>query len=160
MTKSRKIDLLYNIAKGNSVNISTDERKELRKYKINSCGEYAFYSTKKNIAAYVEAIDKGSTRLAFWDWCINNGYADKRRAGSDKASMSKENRSYVLSWALGGSLMWLIFLGTVTGDVGASIIPAALISAFVSFVSRKHVEFINSLLPIILAVLYCVFIDK
>ena len=157
MTKGKKIELLYNIAKGNSVNISAAERKELRKYKIDAGGEYAFYSTKKNIVAYVEAIDNGSTRLAFWDWCMNKGYADKRREGSDKASIRKERQSYVLSWALGGSIMWLVCLGTVTGDLGSSVVPAILISTIVSLVSRKHVVFINSFLPLAIAIWYCVF---
>lgn len=157
MTKGKKIELLYNIAKGNSVNISAAERKELRKYKIDASGEYAFYSTKKNIAAYVESVDNGSTILAFRDWCLNNGYADRRRAGSDKATVKKETRQDLIGWALGGSIFWIICLGTLKGGLEGVFIPAALISAFMCFVSRKHVLFTNSILPLAIAILYCIF---
>lgn len=155
MTKGKKIELLYNIAKGNPVNISAVERKELRKYKVEY-SEYAFYTTKKNIAAYVEAVDSGNI-LAFRDWCRNNGYADRRRAGSDKASMKKDVRQELLSWAFGGSILWIICLGTLKGSLEGVLLPAALISVFLCFVSRKYVGFTNVVLPLAIAILYCVF---
>lgn len=155
MTKGKKIELLYNIAKGNPVNISATERKELRKYKVEY-SEYAFYTTKKNIAAYVEAVDSGNM-LAFRDWCRNNGYADRRRAGSDKASMKKDVRQELLSWAFGGSILWIICLGTLKGSLKGVLLPAALISVFMCFVSRKYVRVTNVVLPLAIAILYCVF---
>lgn len=157
MTKGKKIELLYKIAKGNSSIISAAERKELKKYKVDSGGEYAFYATRKNIAAYVEAVDNGSTILAFRDWCLNYGHADRRRAGSDKASVKKETRRDLIGWAFGGSILWIVCLGTLKGSLEGVFIPAALISAFMCFVSRKHVLFTNSILPIAIAILYCVF---
>lgn len=155
MTKSKKIELLYNIAKGNPVNISTAERKELKKYKVEY-GEYEFYTTKKNIAAYVEAVDRGNI-LAFRDWCRNNGHADRRRAGSDKSSMRKDLREELLSWAFGGSILWIICLGTLKGSLEGVLLPAALISVFLCAISRKYVQVTNGILPLAIAILYCVF---
>lgn len=155
MTKGKKIELLYNIAKGNQVNISAVERKELRKYKVEH-GEYEFYTTKKNIARYVEAVDSGNM-LAFRDWCRNNGYADRRRTGSDKSSMKKDLRQELLGCALFGSIFWIICLGTLKGGLEGVLVPGALISVFMCFISRKYVRITNVVLPLAIAILYCVF---
>ena len=156
MTNSRKIDLLYSIAKGRPVNISADERKELRKYRVDASGEYEYYTTKKNITAYVAAVDKGSTRLPFRDWCLNHGYADRRRWGSDKASVQKRSLRNVLSCGAKGALFWAICIGTITGDLMGSLIPAFLIATFFCCISRKYVAFFDGCLPIAIAILYCV----
>ena len=158
MTKSKKIELLYRIAKGTSVSISADEKKELRKYKVDAGGEYPYYTTKKNITAYVTAVDKGSTRLPFRDWCLNNGYADRRRWASDKASIQKRSLQNVLSCGVKGSIFWTICIGTITGDLVGSVIPAFLIATVLCCIWRKNVVFFDVILPLAIAILYCVVI--
>ncbi len=152
MTRTRKIDLLYAIAKGKQVSISPEERKEIKKYKVDS-GEYAFYTTKKNISAYLSAVDNGNARLSYRDWCLNNHLADRRRSGSDDKSIAKDNRAYMIGWAVAGGVFWMMCLAQVFGTAStACIFGGMVISVFLSVISRKYVAFTNILLPLVIIV--------
>ena len=89
MNQARKTDLLYKKAKGQPVNMSDEERRELRRYKVET--DDGYFTTRANISAYVKAVDQGY-HLSFYDWCMSNKKADKRRKGSSAKELAADDR--------------------------------------------------------------------
>ena len=112
--------------------------------------------TKKNIGEYVTAVDNGS-RLSFYDWCINNGKADRRRKGSSKEEIKNLNKSNTIAIILGGSIPWAMAISAMTGGSlsgGECLVTAAIISAILYNVGRKSIFFTLVILPAILATIF------
>ncbi len=155
MNKTRKVDLLYKKAKGQSIDADLSELVELKKYKISS-GEGNFHTTKANIRAYVDAVDKEGCRISFYDWCMNHHRADKRRKGSSREEIASVNRqqglgAIMLGWLTWGIAVYWIFDARMT--VGSSAVIGAVIAFALARVSRRWIVFTLFLLPIILAAL-------
>lgn len=155
MNKTRKTELLYKKAKGQVVNITEQERRELRRYRVEA-NEGSFYTTKANISAYVTAVDNGC-RISFYDWCMNNNKADKRRRGSGEADMERVNRENSMAvmsigWLLWGMALYWVFQETVS--VGTCAVFGALFSVILFKSARKLTAFTLFLLPIIIAVVF------
>lgn len=155
MNKARKVDLLYKKAKGQNMNASAEEVHEMKKYKVD-CGENSFYATKANISQYVTAVDNGY-RLSFYDWCMNNKKADRRRKGSSEEDIAGFNReqsaaAIFIGWLIWGIAIYWMLHGAMS--VGACAIAGAIVSVILLKCSRKNAAFTVFLLPIILAVLF------
>lgn len=151
MNKTRKVELLYKIAKGEGGSVSPQERKELKKYKVDDY-ESSFCVTKKNISEYVTAVDNGS-RLSFYDWCLNNGKADRRRRGSSKEDIKKVNIHNTFVIIIAGSFPWLMAISAMSRGAlsnGACIMFAAIISAVLYNIGRKVSFLTLFILPVIL----------
>ena len=154
MTKSQKVNYLYRITKGERINLTPDQKKELSRYRVDPGGEYDFYLTKKNLGEYVTAVDNHKTTHTFRDWCWNTGHADRRYRNSDKKSMRNDNIKYFIGWAVAGSLFWTIFLSVFTGTASLKMwLAGAVISGILSVIARKYVQFVTIILPLILAVI-------
>ncbi len=155
MNKVRKVDLLYRKANGQGSDATPDELKELRKYKVDR-GEGAFFATKKNITAYVDAVDKKGCKISFYDWCMNNHRADKRRSGSSDAEMSRVNLEQgiggvlFLGWVTWGIAIYWVFGGEM--GIGPCIIVGMVISFIMSRIARKWALFTMFVLPCLIAV--------
>ena len=155
MTHNRKVELLYNRAKGRTSNATPSELAELRRYHVDF-GEGDFYSTKSNISAYVSAVDKQNCRISFYDWCMNNNRADRRRRGGSKEDMKKSNRNFSFGLMFVGFITWGFAVMSVLGGVlpaGACFIVSALISVAIGKASRQASVFTTFMLPIIIGVL-------
>ena len=154
MTKAQKVNYLYRIGKGESVSLTPEQKRELRKYRVDREGEYSFYLTKKNLGEYITAVDNLGTIQSFRDWCWNTGRADRRFKGSDKKSMKKENGRFAIGWAFAGALFWAMFMTTIgaKSSLGVMLI-GAVISGVLSVYNRKYVLFVSTLLPILLIAL-------
>lgn len=152
MTKARKVELLYRKANGQDWNASPDEAKELRRYKVDA-NEGSFISTKTNIAAYVTAVDNGY-RLAFYDWCMENKKADRRRKNSDQESMTRFNSNQNKAVVFIGWLMWGIAIYWILQEMvpaaGCAVI-GAVIALLLFKIARKLAAFTLILLPLMLA---------
>ncbi len=154
MNKTRKIELLYQRAHGQGGNISSEELKELRQYKVSSSdGNYA---TKANIREYVGAVD-GGYRLSFYDWCQNNLKADRRRKGSSEREMAQDNRmqgigAILLGWLEWGIAIYWMFHGAI--PVNSCAVAGAIISIILLRLNRRWAGFTLFLLPIILAAIF------
>ncbi len=152
MTKTRKVELLYRKAKGQDWNASPEEVKELRRYKVDT-DEGSFISTKANIAAYVTAVDNGY-RLAFYDWCMENKKADRRRKGSDQESMARfnsdQNKAVLfVGWLVWGIAVYWIFQGAVPA-AGCAVV-GAVVALLLFKLARKAAAFTLIILPLVLA---------
>lgn len=156
MNKTRKIELLYQKAKGQQLSASPAEMRELRKYKIKA-GEGDFYTTKANIRAYVTEVDNEGYRLSFYDWCMNHKKADRRRRGSSEKDMAKENQAMNMSavfwgWLVWGVAIYWMFNGRLT--VGSCAIAGAIVSVVLINCARRWIGFTLFLLPAILAAIF------
>lgn len=151
MNKSRKISLLYQKAHGKGTNATSEEQRELRKYRV--CADDGNYATKANIGAYVNAVDNGC-RLSFYDWCMNNHKMDRRRRGSSESEMAADNRDRSISvmmfgWLLWGMAIYWTFHGTL--KVGTCAVAGAVLSAVLLHLNRRWAGFTIILLPLIIA---------
>ena len=156
MTKDRKIDLLYRRAHGQRLNLSPQEMQELNRYRV-SLNESDFYATRKNIKAYVEAVDRGAYQ-SFSDWCQDNLMADKRRRGSSKQAMAAENTYQKFSvawigWIFWGLAVYWFFGGALSAGVSALLGIGVALGTFKLF-GRRAAGFTQFLLPVILMVLF------
>lgn len=154
MNKTRKITLLYQKAHGQSVNVTAEEQRELRKYRVSV--QDGNYATIKNVSDYVSAVDRGYS-LSFYDWCMNNHKMDRRRKGSSESQMLARNREMGLSAMLVGWLMWGIAIYWIFDGVfpaGSCAIAGAVVSAVLVRMNRRAVLFTLFLLPVILAVIF------
>lgn len=155
MTKGRKVELLYQKANGQGWNASPEEKKELSRYKVDA-GESSFIATKSNLSEYVTAVDKGY-RLSFYDWCMENRKADRRRKNSDEESMARfnsdQNKAVVfIGWLTWGIAIYWIMQGTIP-VAGCAVIGAAI--SFVLFkIGRKQAVLTLIGLPVILAIIF------
>lgn len=156
MNKTQKINLLYQKAKGQSLNITSEEKNELRKYKIDA-GSDALHVTKANIGAYVNAVDNDGCRLSFYDWCMNNNKADRRRKGGSKEELASFNRSQsagviFVGWLTWGLAIYWMFHGALS--VGKCAVAGAIVALVIFKCARKWAGFTLILLPIILTVIF------
>lgn len=155
MTHSRKVELLYRKAKGQSSDASASELAELRRYRVDF-GEGSFYTTKANISAYVKAVDNQNCYISFYDWCMNNNLADRRRRGSSKEDMKKSNRNFSFGMMFVGFITWGFAITSLLGGFLPSIvciIIGALISVVIGRASRQASILTVFMLPIVIAVL-------
>lgn len=155
MTKARKIELLYKRAKGLNNGATDAENRELKKYKV-SFNEPSALVTKANIAAYIDAVDKGAV-TGFYDWCLNNCRADRRFKGSDEKSMKQDNRANSFSAGYLGFLPWAFCLYYVSNQrlpVIGCLIAGAIIAFFLVKLNRRLVMLTCFLGPIIVAVVF------
>ncbi len=155
MTRERKVDLLYRKAKGQSMDATSEEMRELRKYKIDS-GEVSTVVSKANIRKYVSAVD-GGYRMPYYDWCMNNGMADRRRRGSSRSEMASVNRqmglsSMLIGWLTWGIAIYWMFHGGLS--VGICAVAGAVVALVLGKCARKWGMFTLVLLPIILAAVF------
>ena len=146
MTTNQKVDILYRIARGESV--SRDEKQEVKKYKVDSySGE--FLATKKNLRAYVSAVDSGKTHSNFYSWCANNGLADARRKGGSKKQMTSWAKGQgASSTILGGALALMQIVGS-EGVAGAFIL-GCIIAFVINKVARDRAALFNMLIPLLI----------
>ena len=154
MNKTRKVDLLYAKAKGQASNATTQELLELKKYRVAS-NEESFYVTKANISAYVTAVDKGYP-LSYYDWCVSNGKADRRRKGSSEEAIKSNDKSNTIGAVVAGFFLWALAIYWLTnGAISpvASLVIGAVVSLVLFKLSRKAAGFTLVFLPIILAVI-------
>lgn len=155
MTDTRKIELLYQKAHGQKMDASPAEQRELSKYKVSV--DDGNYATKNNIRAYVKAVDSGSCRLPFYDWCYNNHRGDRRRKGHSEKAMADTNKEKTLAAMFTGWLFWgvaIYWLAGQTLSVGVCAIAGAITAAILLRMNRKLAGFTLILLPaIILAVI-------
>ena len=154
MNKSRKIDLLYNKAHGRVFDASAAEKRELSKYKVQD--DDSNYATRSNISKYVSAVDNGY-RFSFYDWCMNNHKADRRRKGSSEKEMARENTqrgigAVMLGWLLWGMAIYWMFKGQMS--VGSCAIAGAVVSIILMRINRRMAGFNLFILPVILAVIF------
>lgn len=151
MNKVAKINFLYGYAHGNRMPSNAEEKALLRKYKVTqNDGNYA---TKSNIIDYVEEVDKGYP-FSFYDWCMSNCKADRRRKGSSEAEMKSQNRmdgvsGVLLGWLVWGMAIYWMLDGAVAA--GTCAILGAIVAAVLSQMFRRSAGFTLFLLPIILA---------
>lgn len=154
MTKARKVEILYRIAKGQSSNASREELQEIRKYKVIA-GENVNYVTRANITNYVSAVDNGY-RLSFYDWCANNLQGDRRRKGGSASEICADNKNKSIATVLMGWLVWGIAIYWMLGgevSVGACAIIGAVVAYILQKCFRRWAMFTLFILPIIIAVL-------
>lgn len=152
MNKTRKIEILHKMAKGEPHNATPAEISELRKYKVGR-GEDSFCATKKNISDYITAVDNGC-RISFYDWCMNNKRADRRRKGSSEKDIAASNKSDSMSFMFVGWLTWgiaIYWMAHGAVSVGACAIAGAIISFILSRVARRTSVITMLILPIVLA---------
>jgi hypothetical protein len=154
MNKSRKVTLLYQMARGQRVSVSSDEAKELKKYKISY--NEGTLATKKNIADYITAVDNGS-RSSFYDWCIKNRRADRRYKGNSAEELESYDSAGTISAIMIGWLTWgmaLYWMLHGTMPVNQCIIAGMVVSVILYKVARQWAGFTIFLLPIILTVVF------
>ena len=150
MTNKRKEDLLYQKARGQGMDASSAEQKELHKYKITA--DDGVWATRANIRAYIKAVDSGS-HLPFYDWCMNNHKADRRRKGSSKSEMASQNRWDGAGVMMLGWLTWGVTIYWIANQrlpVGTCAIAGAVLSVVLFRLNRRLAGFTLFLLPILI----------
>ena len=151
MTKARKVDLLYNIAKGSSTDATSAELRELKKYTVDRC-EVKKFVKRDNISKYVSAVDGGFKR-SFYDFCVENRLSDRRRKGSSEEAIGKDDKNLGIAWVLIGWLTWGVAVYYILGGKVPSGI-AAIIGGVVSLVickrGRKSAMFTIFILQIVI----------
>lgn len=155
MTKARKVEILYRMAKGQAMDASREELQELRKYKV-SAGADADCATRANITKYVSAVDNGY-RLSFYDWCANNLQGDRRRKGGSAEEIASANKAQstatvFFGWLVWGIAFYWIFQENVS--VGFCAVLGALAAFGLQKCFRRGAMFTLIILPIVLAVLF------
>lgn len=155
MTKARKIDILYRMAKGQATNAMPEEIQELRRYKV-SAGADSDWATRTNITNYVTAVDNGCL-LSFYDWCANNLQGDRRRKSGRAEEIAASNRAQSTATILAGWLVWGVAIYWMfQGSLSVRI--CAVIGAVVAFLlqkcARRLAGFTLFILPIVLAALF------
>lgn len=107
MTKQRKIDLLYAKATGGNYNPTPAESAELASYRVNY-NEGTSYATKKNIAAYVNAMEGKLVKRNFYDWCMDNNAGDRRRTSGKVSTMQANENNLKKASLFLGWLPWAL----------------------------------------------------
>ena len=150
MDKGTKVNILYKISMGQSVNLSSIEKKELSKYKVSHVGKPL--TTKRNISEYISAVDKGYYK-SFFDWCMDNHKGDRRtKKGSAeyiKGYESGQNIGIMCFgwWTWGIAIYWLF---QEAFSVGQCAIVGAIVSVIIYRLNREIAGFTCIFLPIIL----------
>ena len=154
MNKKQKVDALYKMAKGKGVNLTSQQRRELGKYSKDFGAGHNV--TRGNIERYVNARDKGRTRLSFNDFANNHLLGDRRKKSGRADSIRQDNKNDALASIFLGWFTWGIALYWINGgnaSVGSCAVFGAIVSVILSFVARRYSAFTVFLLPIILAVI-------
>lgn len=154
MDKSSKINVLYKIAMGESVSLSTAEKIELSRYKVGYVGKPL--TTKGNIGQYITDVDKGY-RKSFYDWCLDNNMGDRRTKSGSSSAIKSFNREQNIGVMLVGWLVWGLAIYWILNErisAGGCAIIGALVSVVVFRLKREAAGFTCFLLPIILAVIF------
>ena len=156
MTKNRKIELLYKKAKGKRLDATKMELQEINHYRVGF-GEGDFYTTKNNIRDYVNAVDKLGCKISFYDWCMNNNRADRRRKGGSEQAVANSNSEanmavMLLGWVTWGMAIYWMFQEMLS--VGICAVLGAIISRFLYKRSRVNAMGTVILLPIFIAVFF------
>ena len=161
MTKKRKENLLYKMAKGQPCDASPAELRELKKYKVTADWD-CNVATHSTISKYISAVDNGC-RLSFYDWCANNLQGDRRKANGKTEYILAKNKAesmgaVCIGWLLSGIAVYWILKKQV------SVPTCAIIGAMIAYVLqkrfRKMIVFTLVLLPCILSVLFASVIYK
>ena len=152
MTKARKIDVLYRMAKGQPTDASLEELQELRKYKVSARAD-ADIATRANITNYVSAVDNGY-RLSFYDWCANNLQGDRRRKSGRAEEIASANKAQstatiFIGWLVWGIAIYWMFGGSI--PVGACAVIGAAVSFVLQRCFRRWALFTVIILPIVIA---------
>lgn len=149
MNKTRKSEILYNRAKGRFITVTASEETELKKYKVDF-GEGDFYSTKANINGYITAVDKGY-RKSFYDWCMDNGKADRRQRGTSKKELKQGDNQASFGVSIFGGVLWGCVINLLSDAGGAASVFLGVILTIILYKSsRKMAAFTVILLPLIL----------
>lgn len=151
MNTARKEQLLYQKAHGQAMDASPAEQRELCKYRVDT--DNGYYATRANIRAYIRAVDSGYS-LPFYDWCISNRKADRRRKGSSEREMASDSRDKSAAVMLVGWLTWGIALYWAAGQslsVGTCAIAGAVLSLLLYHLNRRLAMFTLLILPAIVA---------
>lgn len=156
MTKTRKVELLYKIAKGQHTDATSAELRELKKYKVDF-NEASLYVKKANISAYVSAVDNDGFRRSFYDFCRDNRIADRRRKGSSEKEIANEDRELgiaviLMGWLTWGMAIYWMFHGSLS--VGTSAVMGMIVSFCLCKFARKASGFTVFVLPLALAVIF------
>lgn len=155
MTRKRKENLLYKMAKGQPCDATLEELQELRKYKVDSEWDEKL-ATHDTISKYISAVDNGY-RLSFYDWCKNNLQGDRRRTSGKVDYIASENKSESMAAVSLGWLLWglAVYWGAKEQmSVGSCAVAGAIISYILQKCFRKQAFFTLFILPCILAVLF------
>ena len=153
MRKTDKVNILYRIASGEYVQLSSDERRELGKYRVDNVGKPL--NTKTNVSQYVTAVDNGY-RKSFYDWCLYNNKGDRRMKAGKESSLKAFNQGQSFGVAATGWLVWGLALYWLFGGklaVGACAIIGAIVSLALFKLNRQGSTFTCIILPIIIAVI-------
>lgn len=156
MTKSQKIDILYQKAKGTKPKLTNEEAIELSRYRVE-LREGDFYTTKANIKDYVNAVDNEGCLLPFYDWCMNNNRADRRRKGGSEGALAKSNKEDNIGTMVGGFFTWGIAVYWIFQESLPIFIcgmVGAVISVFLYKLNRKNSYFKLLGLPILIAIFF------
>lgn len=156
MTKTRKVELLYKKARGQKMNATPEELRELKKYKVDF-NEVELYVKKANISAYVSAVDNNGFRRSFYDFCRDNRVADRRRKGSSEEDIAGYDKDQgigliFLGWLTWGIAVYWMFHGALS--VGTCAIMGIIISLCLFRFSRKWVAWTVFILPLVLAAIF------
>ena len=154
MNKTRKVDILYKRAHGQYVDVTPEENRELRKYKIDA-GD-SDLATKANVRAYVNKVDSGY-KLSFYDYCYNNLKGDRRRKGGKASEIKAFNSEQSIGTMLFGWLFWGLAIYWMLGgtqSAGSCAIIGAIVSVILLKCARKWAGFTLIFLPIILMIIF------
>ena len=155
MDKTTKVNILYKIARGEFVNLSPAEKRELDKYRVSGAG--TTFATKININAYVSAVDKQGYRKSLYNWCIENEKGDRRTKAGRAESLRSFKRNQGMASALLGCLLWGVALYWIFGgalSVGACAIMGSIVAFILNKANRETTGFSCLLLPCILAAIF------
>lgn len=153
MTKQRKIDLLYAKATGGNYNPSPQEKAELAGYSVDF-NEGKSYATKKNITAYVNAMEGKLIKRSFYDWCMDNSAGDRRRKSGQAGAMKARDSNMKKATLFLGWIPWALVLYYILGGALsplACIIASIVISLILYKVSRQYSFVTVFVIPIVLA---------
>lgn len=150
MNKSQKVNILYQMAMGQRVELSPAQRKELSRYKVSGVGKPL--TTKSNISEYVTAVDKGCHK-GFYDWCMDHKKGDRRTKMGQKEYLkqfdgAKSFGVLILGWfTWGAAIYWLLDTRLA---VGPCIVLGAIAALVIYRLKREWVLFTLFVLPSII----------
>lgn len=154
MNKTEKVNYLYQIAMGEPVTLTPQQKNELRPYKMRYVGKP--YTTKGNISQYISAVD-GGDHSDFYNWCMNNAKGDRRTKQGKKGTMRELNMRQNFGIMLIGCLFWGVMISEVAGDFISQKVTAILGMgiALVLYKWKRQIAGLTLiLLPIILGTIF------
>lgn len=157
MTKQRKIDLLYAKATGGNYNPTPQEKAELVGYRVDY-NEMPSYTTKKNISAYVNAMEGKLIKRSFYDWCMDNSAGDRRRKSGKAEAMRARDKTKKAGTMYLGWIPWAIALYYISDEAFSPfgcLIASIVVSLILYKVSRQHAILTVVVLPLIITAVKC-----